>query len=468
MSTTHDQAMHYIYQQVLQRLLDHMNQAQRASVQLLVQRMLVMGGGADNIDAFRVLVLQGLDSRSTHLLACLRAAQLIIALRHARTFRLQVLVARLPGLDCEALALHERCFSALFLQDDPRVELLRADGGQLGPFGARSACSPSQTSEAGKAWLLFGHLTGAQPDGLLGARGYVELAASLALALGDEDGANLLVSAIAPTRLHHLMAWGRRCLRHTEHVTQSAGTDSVVSWAAGMRQLGDALSDPLRSPSTQPPVEGGRVVRVVSVEALLPHPEQAGPLERMLDRQLTDTCQPQGPAGLFDPLPLAHLHGLRAQAVEQNSYREGAQAYLTGLDDHAMPWPQGAVLRNEAQERLGDAYGVAEKQLQCLLFKPFDAHGRNLESFVLSSHPTMRVALPYLHRALQGRPCPGPVSQWLTETSGLTLVQLRAVYAGTVRPEVRRLYRLLAQRDLWLRRVPELADCQGRGQRSAV
>jgi hypothetical protein len=468
MSTTHDQAMHYIYQQVLQRLLEHMNQAQRASVQLLVQRMLVMGGGAENIGGFRILVLHGPDPRSTHLLACLRAAQLSIALRHAGTFRLQVLVARLPSLDRETVALHERCFSALFLQDDPRVELLRTDAGQLGPFGPRPVCSPSQAQAAGNAWLLFGHLTGGQPDAMLGARGYMELAASLAQALGGEDGANLLVSAIPPLRLHRLLAWGRRCLRHTEHVAQSVSGDSVISLVDGMKQLGDVLSDPLCPPSSRPMIETGRVVRVASVEALLPHPGEAGPLERMLGHA-TDPCvQPLGPAGLFDPLPLAHLHGLRAQVIEQSSYREGAQALFKRLGHRPLAWPQGQVLRDEAQARLGDAYAIGEKQLACLLSTPFVAQGRNLDAFVLRCQPNMRVALPYLHRALQGRPCPDPVSQWLVDTSGLTLAQLRAIYAGQLRPEVQRLYALLARRDLGLCRVADPASADAAVRQTAM
>lgn len=69
MSNIHDQAMHYIYQQVLERLLAHMSQPQRASLQLLIQRLLLAAGGPDYIGTFRLLVVQGADTRSTRLLA---------------------------------------------------------------------------------------------------------------------------------------------------------------------------------------------------------------------------------------------------------------------------------------------------------------------------------------------------------------------------------------------------------------
>ena len=41
MSTLHDQAMSNVYAQVLKRLLEHFSQSQRASLQLLIQRLLV-------------------------------------------------------------------------------------------------------------------------------------------------------------------------------------------------------------------------------------------------------------------------------------------------------------------------------------------------------------------------------------------------------------------------------------------
>ncbi|KXG79420.1 hypothetical protein [Pseudomonas mosselii] len=449
MTETHDQAMHYVYQQVLQRLLEHMTQAQRASVQLLVQRLLVVAGGQEYVGNVRVLVLHGVDRRSAHLLACLRAAQLSIALRHGATFRLRVLAARLPTLDDTALALHDRCFSALFLHDDPRVELLRADGGRLGPFGARQACSAEQLTETGNAWLLFGHLVGGQPDALLGARGYLELANGLGQALMEEAGEQILISAEPFAQRHRLLAWGRRCLRHTVEVAHALTPHNVL--AAGLEQLGKVLADPWQPPTSPVLRQPGGEPRLVMVEDLLRHPDDGELLDRMLGRQDALGRHAQGPSGLFDPLPLAHLHGLKAQYLNQRSYREGTQAFFQRFGQPSVAWPQGRALRSEAQARLAGAYDVNEAQLVCQLFTPFEAQGHNLETFVLRCHPGMRVALPYLHRALQGLPCPEPVSQWLVETSGLQLTQLRGVYAGTLSLHARRLFQLLGRRDQWLR-----------------
>lgn len=58
MSTIHDQAMNYVYQQVLQRLLSFFSRAERTALQLLIQRTVVAAGGMENIGQFKVLVPQ--------------------------------------------------------------------------------------------------------------------------------------------------------------------------------------------------------------------------------------------------------------------------------------------------------------------------------------------------------------------------------------------------------------------------
>ena len=454
MSNTHDQAMHYVYQQVLQRLFEHMNQAQRASVQLLIQRLLVVAGGHEHIGRLQLLAVHGADRRSANLLACLRAAQLSISLRYVDTFRLRVLVARQPTLDDTTLASHERCFSALFLHDDPRVELLRTDGGQIGRFGARQSCSSEQRAASGKAWLLFGHLTGGQPEAVMGARAYLELAAGLDQTLAMAADVDALVTVVPPGQRRRLLAWSKQCLRQLVEAGFNAPGNDIDALAEGLARLGALLIDPFESPTPRSQGRVQRGLRVLAVDDLLQQLDESGPLDQMLGRQDALPCQAQGPAGLFDPLPLAHLHGLRAQYHESRGYREGAQAFFRQLEPRQMAWPQGQALRDDAQVRLYDAYGVGEDQLVCLLFSPFEGAGRNLEAFVQRCHPDMRVALPYLHQALQGRPCPEPVRQWLIDTSGLDLAHLRSIYTGRSVPLLRRLCLMLGQRDRWLRVVP--------------
>ena len=73
------------------------------------------------------------------------------------------------------------------------------------------------------------------------------------------------------------------------------------------------------------------------------------------------------------------------------------------------------------------------------------------------------MALPYLHRALQGKPCPDAVKAWLVNTSGLPLVQLRAIYSGQLPLTAWRLLNNLARRDVHLRLMPRQASGLRRG-----
>ncbi|MCE6981803.1 hypothetical protein EI534_31530, partial [Pseudomonas frederiksbergensis] len=144
MGSIHDQAMQYIYQQVLQRLLEHLSQAQRASLQLLIQRLIVAAGGIERIGGFKLMFTQDGSQNASHALACLRAAQLSIAARSPGTFQLRVAVVRQPGMSATAVSNIEHGFSALFLHDDPRVELLMLVDQQLLPFDSRHCPSASQ------------------------------------------------------------------------------------------------------------------------------------------------------------------------------------------------------------------------------------------------------------------------------------------------------------------------------------
>jgi hypothetical protein len=423
MNNTHDQAMGYVYQQVLQRLLEHMGQAQRASVQLLMQRLLVVAGGPTRIGSLRLLVVHGGDRRSAHLLACLRATQLSLAQRHQDTFCLRVLVARSPALDRATLASHERCFSALFLHDDPRVELLRGDGGRLEPFAVGQVVTQSPLDEAGKAWLLFGHLCGGQPERLLGARAYLELAAGLVEALAMESEVDVLVTVAPARQRRRLLAWARRCLRLNGDATPTVLPLSADTLAIGLAQLRQWLVGAHLAPLGEPAQRAVTPLRVIAVEDLV-HLQEGGALDDMLGREAALPCETQGPAGLFDPLPMAHLHELRARRADLHGYRDSAGSLEHSLCEHTR-----------VQASIADAYGVNEDHLLCLLHTPFEAQGRGLERYLQRCHPRMRVALPYLHRALQGRPCPMAVSRWLVNMSGMEMAQLRALYAGTLPPQ---------------------------------
>jgi len=452
----HEQAMHYIYQQVLERLLSHMSQAQRASLQLLIQRLLVAAGGPEYMGTFRLLVLQGSDRRSTRLLAMLRAAQLSIALRAPVTFQLRVLVVSLPAAGSATLQSHERSFNALFMQDDPRVQLQMIEGREVVPFSSRPSAAPERRLLARDAMLMFGHLVDARPEALLGSRLHLELADAVGFALQAQAPADVLITAIPVRQRRRYLAWARRSLRLAGERGPHVVHQCLVALARGLGRLHGAVGVPLGTLSEQSlgTAPADTPVRVFAIDDLLPHLLEEQQLDLMLGCGF-DAARDDWPLAAFvDPLAPAQLHELRACSLEPQAGRPALR--LAGQ-------PGGNKQRDMHQMQLGKAYGINQTQLVCLLFSPFARQGKNLERYLQYRHTEMLVALPYLHRALQGKPCPEAVKDWLVNTSGLPLGQLRLIYNGRLPLAAWRVMSNLARRDVHLRLLPRRPMGRRRG-----
>ena len=115
MSAIHEQAMNYVYQQVLQRLVGHFTRAERTALQLLIQRIVVAAGGMEQVGDYKVLVAHGGGEVSSYTLALLRAAQLTIAGRAPRTFNLRVATLRHAGMTQATLDSLQRGYKRFLL-----------------------------------------------------------------------------------------------------------------------------------------------------------------------------------------------------------------------------------------------------------------------------------------------------------------------------------------------------------------
>lgn len=439
MSIVHDQAMHFIYQQVLERLLNHMSKEQRASLQLLIQRLLVAAGGPEYIGTFRLLVVQGADRRSARLLAILRAAQLSIALRAPVTFKLRVLVTCLPATSSALLEQHERSFNALFMHDDPRVQLLMVEGAAVVPFCHQAGATAGHLPLSREALLLFGHLVDARPEALLGSRTHLELADGVRLALAEYPGADALITAMPASQRRRFAAWARRSLRHAGVASPDALHQCVASLATRLARLHAVAASPGRVIDA-PGIAQERALplRVIVIDDLLAQLLTAGELDRVMGWGIELGHEGAPLAAFVDPLALAQLYEIGGRCKALAASRQVLR----------LVRPQAPQ-----QARFAKAYGLEQTQLACLLYRPFANQGAGLERFLQCRHADMLVALPYLHRALQGRSCPDAVKDWIVNTSGLPLAQLRMVYKGRLGAGGRQLLANLARRDVQLRFV---------------
>jgi len=120
----------------------------------------------------------------------------------------------------------------------------------------------------------------------------------------------------------------------------------------------------------------------------------------------------------------AHMRGLQSCFVHDRGYETGVTEYLQralimmrrkqlaerlceqaveAFGNPAMLAELRVLAAAEAQKSLG----LNEAQLVCLLFSPFVDNGAALERFLRQCHPGMLVAMPDLHRAMQGQPVAG-------------------------------------------------------------
>lgn len=451
MGAIHDQAMQYVYQQVLQRLLERLTQGQRASLQLLIQRLMVIAGGLECIHGLKVMLVHTGSQDSTHTLAFLRAAQLSLAARSPGTFNLRVATARHTDMPAVVLSNIERAFAALVVHDDPRVELLMIDDGQVRPFDARQAISRPQQQADRHAVLMAGHLTPGHPHLALTHRHYLDLADLHRLGAAWNGGVDVLVSGDPGPRRKRFLASALRMMREVG----LPRVRPLEAFPRALFELACAVRQEYRAPASgdgvaekpEAPEPRSRMPRFIAVDDLVHDPScGSGQLLLELLRYRHDEWSfafPVTEPG--NPLLRAHLQGLRSEFADGRCYQDGLEDCLRraqeGMQREQLPmalreqllgpWQKADDLlqvRRLAGDFASQAFGASEAQLICLLFSPFVSQGRALEGFLRRCHPGMVVALPYLHKALHGQPSSESVVQWLTGTSGLPMATLQALY----------------------------------------
>ncbi len=454
MTTIHDQAMNYVYQQVLQRLMSFFSRAERTALQLLIQRLLVAAGGMEHIGSFKVLVIQSGSRDSCYTLALLRAAQLSLAGRAPATFQLRVASLRLNGNSHGALQNMHRSYGALFLYDDPRVELLMVDQRQVAPFDFQSVVSEASREANRVNLLMSGHRRTSNEILELWDDAYLATAEFYSQIARWNNGVDAMIGAEPPRRQTlFLEGLNRAALK--------AGIGGLPANHRGFEALFPMLdglgSDYYRhfyTEGEQLPwrpegqFEACRRSSFIDInDMIVGKLEERWPLlSDFLGFQADDLTLHQGDHEFVEPLVAAHLHGLHASVIEDQTYESGVAVYLQDtlatLRRNQVPEPvcehllatYGNLLdleqrRIHAASHLQETFNLSENQLTCLLFAPFINSGAELEIFLRKCHPGMLVALPDLHRAMQGLHAPEQVMKWMTEVSGLPVKLIARLYA---------------------------------------
>ncbi|MDD1964467.1 hypothetical protein NPS29_03980 [Pseudomonas putida] len=457
MGSIHEQAMTYVYQQVLQRLLSYLNRAERTALQLLIQRLIVAAGGMERVGQYRILVAFSGGKDSAYTVALLRAAQLSIACRAPTTFNLRIANMRHAGMTSAVMDNINRCYSALFLHDDPRVELLVVDHRYVQAFEPDLPFSTAGREQNRSDMLLGGHLTAGDARTTFCNSCYLGMTEFLGRAACWGEGVDAVLSGDSLKEQKQYATWIMRLARQNGQKVEHWHKLGFSTALSTIDSVGQAYYHELYGEEAEPPgftprlpVYPGRPVTpaFLTVADLIGfRVEDHWPLlTDFLGFRFDDLAFSFSESDCANPLLMAHMRGLKAQFVQGREYADGIKEYLElaagmmrrkgmprRLIEQAMAAydsPEKLLERRELAAGYGfEAFGLNEAQLVCLMFAPFVDCGAQLEAFLRRCHPGMLVALGDLHKVLSGDVASDQVVQWLVDVSGLTLKGLQSLYA---------------------------------------
>ncbi len=456
MSSIHEQAMNYVYQQVLQRLLGYFDRAERTALQLLIQRLIVAAGGIEQIGRYTVLVAFSGGKDSAYTIAFLRAAQLSIAGRSPTSFSLRIATMRHAGMTSAVMDNIHRCYSALFLHDDPRVELLVVDHQYVQRFEHDLPFSTAGREQNRSDMLLSGHLTAGDGRTTFCNSCYLGMAEFLGRAACWGKGVDVVLSGDSLKEQKHYATWIMRLAQRTGQPVVDWRKQNFNTALETIENVGRAYYRELHGEDSQPADLMARplgypnkaiVPKFLSVADLIGcrAEEHWALLTGFLGFRFDDLSFSFSESDCANPMLMAHMRGLKAEFVQGREYSEGIAEYLqlaktlmrrkqmpqrlvdqalAAYDDAQKLEERRALATSYAQE----AFGMNEAQLVCLLFAPFVDGGAELDSFLRRCHPGMLVALADLHKALSGQAAPEQVVQWLIDISGLSIKGLQNLY----------------------------------------
>lgn len=453
MTNIHEQAMNNVYQQVLQRLLSFFSRAERTALQLLIQRLAVAAGGMEQMGSYKVLAIQSGSRDCCYTLALLRAAQLTIATRAPATFQLRVATLRLNSTSSAALDNIDRTYSALFVHDDPRVELLMVENREVLPFDPAAPISKAGRESNRMNLLMIGHRRTSDEPLELWDDGYLATGEFYGQIARWNHGVDAFISGDSPRQQKQFIEGLNRAATKAGIGLTSHPDSEFGCLFARLDELGSDCYQAFYGEHGQVPwrpaeqFEACRRSTFISIhDILVGNLEERWPLlseflgfkADTLTRQLNDY-------EYASPGIAAHIEGLQACFVQGQTYEAGVARYLqrTLVMMHRRQLPERLCeqaveafgnpaaldeLRAQAAAEAQLSLGLSEAQLVCLLFAPFTENGARLEHFLRQCHPGMLVALPDLHRAMQGQPVAEQIMQWMIDVSGLPVSLIGQLY----------------------------------------
>ena len=452
MNNFHEQAMGFVYQQVLHRLQGFLERTERIALQLLIQRLLVAAGGLERLGQYRVMVVLEGGRECAYTLAFLRAAQLSIAGRYPDTFILRVAILHQPRLTPRVLERIQAQCSELFLYDDHRVELLSVDDKGVRRLDKHLAGTRKPSVRDRTMMLMSGHLTRGDTRGTFFYADLLARAKLFSSAFEWEQPADAVIDRRPPKHLGTYMAWIQRVASQRGHAGQPVNRDDLRASIRLCSFLDDDYRDVLCLPPSDQPnssLAADKYINVLNVfdclftdidmfnSRLLTYLHGSFALEDL------DIEEPQVAVIVL----AAHLQGLRVACEQSLTYSSGVERYW---QQAATLYPPNVRLKGQLINLLGAAFntprrieqlrlttaryldelhGVSEVQLGCFIYSPFINEGQNLEFFLRNCFPDKLQFINEYRQMMMDKPLSTPVDvTWLEHVSGLPLSSLQVLY----------------------------------------
>ena len=453
MNNFHEQAMGFVYQQVLHRLLGFFSRPERIALQLLIQRLLVAAGGVERRGHYRVMVVHEGGNECAYTLAFLRAAQLSIAGRSPETFKLRIAILRQPRMTANVMQRIQTQCNELFIYEDMRVELLLVDEQSVSRLHKQTVFESLPSVMNRTQVLMSGHLT--QGD----ARAtffYSDLLARAKLyrqACRWGAKVDALIDRRPPSHLGQYVTWIQQVAEQHGHAPLGAGHEGFENAVKLCSKLDDDYKQLLKLPPAfsheYSAISGGNGIDVINIFDCLCHEMDVLNSQVLMfvegpwNIKMPDIEEPQAAVVLLG----AHLQGLRGTYQYGVEYSIGADAYLrrASQENQSNERFKGQLvqrlgasfntpkrirkLHGVATQYLGELHGVNNEQLGCFICSPFVNKADDLEPFLQNCYPEKLQYIQEYRRVLMDQNTSSQVDvTWLESVSGLPLASLQALY----------------------------------------
>ncbi|MFJ9517961.1 PqqD family protein [Kitasatospora sp. NPDC101801] len=410
----------------------------------------------DELGQNTVMVAYGGGKDSSYALAFVRAVHLAVAERHGTTFKLRVATMRHGGMPYQVMLNIDRCYRALGLYDDPDVELLLIEGGQVRPFD-RDRSMPHRLIDFNRIdMLMSGHRTYGDGRATFCNACNLNVADSFGVAAGHGGGVDLIITGDSPQEQRDYALWIRQLarsagLKPAEGRKGFQGTlETLNSLAKAYFQEIHGLDNPERIAARGVASNISTALQFYSIYDYTSYASGAhwSLLTDFLGFVFDEIAFNFTESDCVNPALMAHLRGLRTERVYKRSYGEGIGQYVDfGIElmrrkhfpEHLVEEMErryateaGVESMREQATRYGeDAFGLDTTQLVCMVYSPFAGRAANLHEFLVQEYPELLEAEDRIREVLAGA-TDRALAARLERISGLSLTDLQALHDGAL------------------------------------